>query len=107
MLTNSFKVSNLFEGARSADSVKSMYMRSLETFAWIRAFNNFTGNGGGDPDSDDPEAVLKSKIAAARGAGLHLGALKPATITEWERNGWFDLFNGRYVFAPCCIPGAF
>jgi hypothetical protein len=107
MLTNSFKVSNLFEGARSADSVKSMYMRSLETFTWIRAFNGFTGNGGGDPDSDDPEAVLKSKIAAARGAGLHLGALKPATITEWERNGWFDLFNSRYVSAPCCVPGAF
>ncbi|KAJ7322803.1 hypothetical protein DFH08DRAFT_817950 [Mycena albidolilacea] len=89
------KISNLFEGAHSADSVKLMYMSSLETFAWIRAFNGFIGNSGRDPNSDDPEAVLKSKIAAAHGAGMHLGALEPATITEWERNGWFDLFNSH------------
>ncbi|KAJ7306680.1 hypothetical protein DFH08DRAFT_1054345 [Mycena albidolilacea] len=89
------RASELFDGARSADSIKSLYARSLETFTWMRAFNNFTGNGGGDPDSDDPEGILKGKIAAARGSGVHVGALKPATITEWEKNGWYELFNNR------------
>jgi hypothetical protein len=104
---DSLKASELFDGARSADSVKSLYVRSLETFTWMRAFNSFTGNGGGDPDSDDPEAILKRKIAAARGSGLHVGALKPATITEWERNGWYDLFNSRCVFSACRILNSF
>ncbi|KAJ7906403.1 hypothetical protein B0H13DRAFT_2506352 [Mycena leptocephala] len=88
--------SELFHGARTADSVKSLYVRSLDTFTWMHAFNSFTGNGGGDPDSDDPEAILKGKIAAARGSGLHVSSLKPETITEWERNGWYDLFNNRF-----------
>jgi hypothetical protein len=73
----------------------------------MHAFNSFTGNGGGDPDSDDPEATLKDKIAAARGSGLHFGSLKPETITEWERNGWYDLFNNRCVFCLCCILSLF
>ncbi|KAJ6448160.1 hypothetical protein C8R45DRAFT_1115480 [Mycena sanguinolenta] len=80
--------SELFDGTRSADSVKSLYTRSLELYTWMRAFNDFTGNGGGDPDSDDPEAVLSNKLVTARGSGLQLGYLKPATILEWEKNGW-------------------
>ncbi|KAJ7852133.1 hypothetical protein B0H13DRAFT_2398919 [Mycena leptocephala] len=56
------RASQLFHGARTADSVKSLYVRSLDTFTWMRAFNSFTGNGGGDPDSDDPEAILKGKM---------------------------------------------
>ncbi|KAJ7847977.1 hypothetical protein B0H13DRAFT_2404812, partial [Mycena leptocephala] len=85
----------LFSGERSAASIKSMWLRSLDAFQWIRAFESFTGNGGGDPDSDDPEAILKKKLAAARKSGLPLGSLKPSTITEWEDNGWWDLFNDR------------
>ncbi|KAJ7310895.1 hypothetical protein DFH08DRAFT_943907 [Mycena albidolilacea] len=85
----------VFKGRRSADSIKSMYGRSLETFTWMRAFESFTGNGGGDADCDDPEAILKKKLVAARKSGLVLGSLKPATITEWEENGWWTLFNDR------------
>ncbi|KAJ7358271.1 hypothetical protein DFH08DRAFT_440520 [Mycena albidolilacea] len=87
--------SELFNGTHTPQSVKSMYMRLLETFTWIRAFNNFTGNGGGDADCDDPEAILKGRIAAACRSGLPLGFLKPATVTEWEHNGWYELFDGR------------
>ncbi|KAJ7325410.1 hypothetical protein DFH08DRAFT_787542 [Mycena albidolilacea] len=89
------RASEIFNGTRTPQSVKSMYVRSLETFTWIRAFNNFTGNGGGDADCDDPEAILKGRIAAARRSGLPLGSLKPVTVTEWEHNGWYDLFDSR------------
>ncbi|KAJ7237815.1 hypothetical protein C8J57DRAFT_1529065 [Mycena rebaudengoi] len=85
----------LFAGKRSADSIKSLYTRSLNTFTWIIAFEGFTGNGGGDPDSDDPTAILSSRLSAARTAGLVVGSLKPATIQQWEDNGWRDLFNDR------------
>ncbi|KAJ7836435.1 hypothetical protein B0H13DRAFT_2678124 [Mycena leptocephala] len=87
----------LFSGERSAASIKSMWLCSLNAFQWIRAFESFTGNGGGDPDSDDPEAI-KKKLAAARKLGLPLGSLKPSTITEWEDNGWWDLFNDRFPY---------
>ncbi|KAJ7854870.1 hypothetical protein B0H13DRAFT_2358219 [Mycena leptocephala] len=74
-----------------------VYKRASEILfsGWIRAFESFTGNGGGDPDSDDPEAILKKKLAAVHKSGLPLGSLKPSTITEWEDNGWWDLFNDR------------
>ncbi|KAJ7202482.1 hypothetical protein C8J57DRAFT_1543236 [Mycena rebaudengoi] len=85
----------IYEGSRTAESIKSMYTRALETFTWMLTFESFTGNGGGDPDSDDPTAILKSRLAAARRSGLHVGSLKPATITEWEDNGWRDLFSDR------------
>ncbi|KAJ7126592.1 hypothetical protein C8R43DRAFT_1134917 [Mycena crocata] len=84
----------VFKGSRSAPSIKSMYTRSIDTFTWMLAFDSFTGNGGGDPDSDDPTAIQK-RLTAARKAGLNLGSLKPATITEWDDNGWYDLFNDR------------
>ncbi|KAJ7123904.1 hypothetical protein C8R46DRAFT_1237967 [Mycena filopes] len=85
----------VFHGSRSPGSIKSMWERSFNTFVWMRAFEKFTGNGGGDADNDDPEAILRKKLSAAWQAGLSLGSLKPATITEWETNGWFDLFNNR------------
>ncbi|KAJ6612778.1 hypothetical protein B0H10DRAFT_2278296 [Mycena sp. CBHHK59/15] len=69
-----------FEGDRSPDSTKSMFER----------------NGGGDADSDDPTAILKSKLSAARKAGLPIGGLSPAKILEWEKNGWSDLFNNCF-----------
>ncbi|KAJ7513154.1 hypothetical protein B0H11DRAFT_2213683 [Mycena galericulata] len=65
------------------------------TFEWMVAFDAFTGNGGGDPDSDDPTAVLKVKLTAARAAGLAIGSLTPATIIEWDKNGWRTLFDDR------------
>jgi hypothetical protein len=60
----------VFKGWHSTDSIKSMYGHSLETFMWMRAFESFTGNGGGDADCDDPEAILKKKLVAARKLGL-------------------------------------
>ncbi|KAJ7880179.1 hypothetical protein B0H13DRAFT_2667809 [Mycena leptocephala] len=41
------RASELFHGARTADSVKSLYVRSLDTFTWMRAFNSFTGTAVG------------------------------------------------------------
>ncbi|KAJ6614533.1 hypothetical protein B0H10DRAFT_2221272 [Mycena sp. CBHHK59/15] len=72
-----------------------MFEHALKAFGWMRAFDGFTGNGSGDADSDDPTAILKSKLSAARKAGLPIGGLSPAKILEWEKNGWSDLFNNR------------
>ncbi|KAJ7152199.1 hypothetical protein C8R43DRAFT_886355, partial [Mycena crocata] len=85
----------LFNGKRSADSIKGQWQRSLKTFEWIVAFESFTGNGGGDGDSDDVTAVLKGKLTGARAAGIAVGSLTPATIKEWDDNGWRDLFEER------------
>ncbi|KAJ7154411.1 hypothetical protein C8R43DRAFT_1126491 [Mycena crocata] len=84
----------LFSGRRSPKSVGSLWARSIEIFGWIIAFESFTGNGGGDPDSDDPSAVL-ARLDGARRAGIVVGQLKPALIATWEKNGWRDLFNDR------------
>ncbi|KAJ6611677.1 hypothetical protein B0H10DRAFT_352109 [Mycena sp. CBHHK59/15] len=73
-----------------------MFEHALKAFGWMRAFDGFTGNGSGDADSDDPTAILKSKLSAARKAGLPIGGLSPAKILEWEKNGWSDLFNNRF-----------
>lgn len=99
--TKSFAMASeiLFSGECSAASIKSMWLHSLNVFQWIRAFESFTGNGGGDPDSDDPEAILKEKLAAACKLGLPLRSLKPSTIMEWEDNGWWDLFNDQCVYS--------
>ncbi|KAJ6611680.1 hypothetical protein B0H10DRAFT_2285043, partial [Mycena sp. CBHHK59/15] len=75
---------------------RSMFEHALKAFGWMRAFDGFTGNGSGDADSDDPTAILKSKLSAARKAGLPIGGLSPAKILEWEKNGWSDLFNNRF-----------
>ncbi|KAK7014526.1 hypothetical protein R3P38DRAFT_2787380 [Favolaschia claudopus] len=66
----------LFAGKRTAKSVGSMWQRALEIFGYILAFESFTGNGGGDPDSDDPTAILKKKLNGGRRAGLAIGTLK-------------------------------
>ncbi|KAJ7477602.1 hypothetical protein FB451DRAFT_1557276 [Mycena latifolia] len=87
----------LFPGTRSAKSIVNLWTRSSETFTWMVQYEKFTGNGGGDPDSDDPTAILKNCLEAARSAGLNLGTLRPETITARINNGWFDLFNDRPV----------
>ncbi|KAJ7477466.1 hypothetical protein FB451DRAFT_1557219 [Mycena latifolia] len=87
----------LFPGTRSAKSIGNLWTRSSETFTWMVQYEKFTDNGGGDPDSDDPTAILKNCLEAARSAGLNLGTLRPETITAWINNGWFDLFNDRPV----------
>jgi len=85
----------VFKGSRGVAAIKGMWGRSIEIYAWIRAFEGFTGNGRGDADCDDPQAILKNKLVAARRSGLPLGSLKPATITQWEDEGWYELFNDR------------
>ncbi|KAF7358088.1 Histone acetyltransferase [Mycena venus] len=87
---------NEFKGDRSPQLVKSVFERALKTYAYMRAFDGFTGNGGGDADSDDPTAILKHKLNAARNAGIPLGALKASTIEEWESEGWRELFDLRF-----------
>ncbi|KAJ7312840.1 hypothetical protein DFH08DRAFT_821687 [Mycena albidolilacea] len=51
---------------------QAMYGRTIDTFTWMRAFNDFTGNGGGNTNCNNPEAILKSKLKAARAGSQHL-----------------------------------
>ncbi|KAK6993040.1 hypothetical protein R3P38DRAFT_2801014 [Favolaschia claudopus] len=86
----------LFSGKRSDKSVGGMWQRALATFGYIVALESFTGNGGGDPDLDDPAAILGKKLDAARNAGLVVGTLKPSVVELWEKKGWRDLFTQRF-----------
>ncbi|KAF8207988.1 hypothetical protein K438DRAFT_1961490 [Mycena galopus ATCC 62051] len=45
----------------------------------MRAIDGFTGNGGGDADSDDPTAILKDKLSV-----------------DWEKEGWRELFDLQF-----------
>ncbi|KAJ7742545.1 hypothetical protein B0H16DRAFT_1693734 [Mycena metata] len=83
-------------GNRSVKSIQNLWTRSMDTYTWIRAFEGFTGNGGGDPDSEDPTAILAHRLVAARKASLSVGKLKAETIVLWEQQGWLELSNGRY-----------
>ncbi|KAJ7768620.1 hypothetical protein DFH07DRAFT_807425 [Mycena maculata] len=87
---------NLFKGKRTVDAIRGQWQRAVKLYGWMVAFDKFTGNGGGDPDTDDPSAVLKGKLAGARTAGLAIGSLTPATILEWEHNDWRDLLDQRF-----------
>ncbi|KAJ7702841.1 hypothetical protein B0H17DRAFT_1194702 [Mycena rosella] len=83
----------LFNGSRTAKSIGSLWARSPETFGWIVVFEGFTGNGGGDPELNDPVDILGYKMQAAREASVVIGDLKPEAVMNWEKNGWHDLFN--------------
>ncbi|KAJ7756711.1 hypothetical protein B0H16DRAFT_1721767 [Mycena metata] len=93
----------LFPGKRTKKSIQNIWSRSLETYGWIRAFEGFTGNGGGDPDSDNPTAVLAYRLKGARTASVAIGNLKPETITVWEAQGWLELFGALSRLDPNLI----
>ncbi|KAF7372101.1 Histone acetyltransferase [Mycena venus] len=86
---------DLFNNKHTPKSVGSLWQRSFTVFEYIRAFESFTGNGGGDPDSDESDAISKRLNGACK-AGLPVGTLKPSVIEMWETNGWHDLANQRY-----------
>lgn len=98
----------LFGGTRTESAVKGQYERARQMYSWIKEYNRFTGNGGGDgdevassndDDGDDGEVLRISmssrKIVAARKAGKSLGSLTAKVVIEWEDQGWFDLFDGK------------
>ncbi|KAJ7661791.1 hypothetical protein B0H17DRAFT_1212117 [Mycena rosella] len=72
----------LFNGNRTAKSIGSLWARSAQTFAWIIVFEGLTGNGGGDPDLDDPAAILGHKMEAARKASFNICDLKRHQLGE-------------------------
>ncbi|KAJ7348814.1 hypothetical protein DFH08DRAFT_959022 [Mycena albidolilacea] len=63
---------------RSHKAIARLRKRSIETYAYIKAFESFTRNGGGDPDCDNPEGILKTSC-----------------YYDWEANGWLKLFSDR------------
>ncbi|KAJ7728388.1 hypothetical protein B0H16DRAFT_1589169 [Mycena metata] len=76
-------------GNRSAKSIQNLWTRSTDTYTWIRTFEGFTGDGGGDPNSEDVTAILAHRLKATRTAALTIDKLKPETIILWEKEGWY------------------
>ncbi|KAK7027089.1 hypothetical protein R3P38DRAFT_2472553, partial [Favolaschia claudopus] len=81
-----------FPGSRSAKSVECQLRRVLMIFGWIKEFDSFTGNGGGDADCEDDLSAVSRRISQARKAGKELGQLNEKTLKEWTDNGWIELW---------------
>ncbi|KAF8487689.1 hypothetical protein JB92DRAFT_2836563 [Gautieria morchelliformis] len=80
--------------------------RLLKTYKYILAFDGYTGNGGGDGDDDDGDPdpsdnrVLKRRLDGAHVAGHAVGNLSVQIVQDWERKGWYELFNNRMSEKP-------
>ena len=89
------KASNkLFNGVYSESAVKGCFTRSLKTFRMLVAFENHTGNGGGDGDVME-NGTVEEQLGSAHSSGVDVSKLRPQLIEEWRRNGWYDLFFSR------------
>ncbi|EJF59914.1 hypothetical protein DICSQDRAFT_138125 [Dichomitus squalens LYAD-421 SS1] len=86
----------LYSGRHSESAIRSQWDRSLKTYQFINAFENFTG-GGGDGDLSP---VTSWDINAARSAGEPVGGLTAKMYQEWESNSWVELFNARLATSP-------
>lgn len=89
------------------NAVKGQITRAIKTYDMIVAFEKFTGGGGdgdldgdGDEDVDDKERALiglTTRLDGARAAGFAVGSLTVKVIDQWYKEGWYNLFNERYV----------
>ncbi|TBU42919.1 hypothetical protein BD309DRAFT_961921 [Dichomitus squalens] len=86
----------LYSGRHSENAIRSQWDRSLKTYQYIKAFENFTG-GGGDGDL---LLVTNEDINAARSSGEPVGGLTAKMYQEWESNSWVELFNARFATSP-------
>ncbi|KAJ7754665.1 hypothetical protein DFH07DRAFT_1029118 [Mycena maculata] len=75
---------NLFKGKHTVDVIRSQWQCTVKLYGRMVVFAKFTGNGGVDPNTDDPSAVLKGKLGGAHTARLAIGSLIPVTILEWD-----------------------
>lgn len=71
----------------------------LEVFATILAVEQYTGNGGGDPDLDSDNDVIRvsARIRHAKSAGHAVGELTAKVYLQWQENGWYDAIASRYA----------
>lgn len=69
--------------------------RSFKIYKNIVHFESYTGNGGGDPDTNSNEEQLEIRLKGARETGKDVGALRVKTIEKWYRMGWYTLFNDQ------------
>ncbi|KAI0810941.1 hypothetical protein BC629DRAFT_1589683 [Irpex lacteus] len=82
----------VFEGKRSAESVRNKFQDLRKTFDWIRELESFTG-GGGDPDESQGDAdVLSVRISKARRAGKEVGLLTTEKFNLFMSRGWYTSF---------------
>lgn len=90
----------MFGKRHSESAVKGQLTRAKKTYTEIVAFEDFTGNGGGDGDLEEVEdpdhnTSLEKRLARARDAGRPVGKLSIKIIRQWYANGWYELYNNR------------
>lgn len=90
----------MLDERHTISAIKGQLTRAKKTYTEIVAFEDFTGNGGGDGDLEEVEDPdhdfgLDKRLAGARKAGLNVGKLSVKTLTQWYQNGWYDLYNNR------------
>ncbi|KAF8068080.1 hypothetical protein FPV67DRAFT_1669948 [Lyophyllum atratum] len=87
----------VFSNTRNAASIKSRYSRLLKTFKGIMKAENWTGNGGKDPDNDETAESIAIRLQGAREAGVAIQKQVTAELVyEWKTgNKWYHLFNDR------------
>jgi hypothetical protein len=107
IVANDIKAMGLMKGY-TVSAIKSQFTCSFKIYQSIVAFESFTGNGGGDGDInslDDSNSGTKEelsrlsfRIKGALKAGRDVSKLSALQIKEWYDNGWFKLFNDRYLY---------
>ena len=84
----------VFNETRGPASVKGQYSRLLKLYRAIVKFENWTGNGSGDPD-------LETRLASARNSSLALPEdLTANKIADFKDHGFYGLFENRYLSVP-------
>jgi len=84
------------------NAIQSKWDRLVKTFKYILTFEGYTGNGGGNRDSDgdadgaDAEVKMTARcLKAACDQGQAVGNLTAGIIFHWKKQGWYDLFTVR------------
>jgi hypothetical protein len=87
---------NFFSGTRSAKSVKARATNILNRYKAIVRFEQWTGNGAGDPDKPDPLDVRLDR-AQRSGRVEDIGDLNPNIIETFKSptEGFYDLLDAR------------
>ncbi|KAJ7690031.1 hypothetical protein B0H14DRAFT_3049996 [Mycena olivaceomarginata] len=85
--------------ARTATQMKNQWETSLSIYKKLVPLLKFTGGGADadeEPDWEDKEAIEIT-------GGYDIEGLSAKKVKQWQTNGWFGLWNGRYGENPKAV----
>ncbi|EAU83248.1 hypothetical protein CC1G_11884 [Coprinopsis cinerea okayama7 len=89
----------IFPDTRNPASVKARFERLVKIYRQIKRFEEWTGNGNGDPDTKvSLEDRLNKAIKSGKVEGI--ATLTSATITEFKIKGYYEIFDQRFGTNP-------